>query len=113
MRAAYVYLQSLETAIVGVVLALREGLDWVRDSMYASFWTAWVFIHGKCDIMSSLSKRVLRKLKQMVVNTPPEQRVVSIQEFFESFMGNFMKEERDAAVRWRFNMRVSLSFFLN
>ena len=63
--------------------------------------------------MSSLSKRVLRKLKQMVVNTPPEQRVVSIQEFFESFMGNFMKEERDAAVRWRFNMRVSLSFFLN
>ncbi len=37
MRAAYVYLQSLETAIVGVVLALREGLDWVRDSMYASF----------------------------------------------------------------------------
>ena len=63
--------------------------------------------------MSSLSKRVLRKLKQMVVNTPPEQRVVSIQEFFESFMGNFMKEERDAAVRWRFNMRVSFFFFLN
>jgi hypothetical protein len=63
--------------------------------------------------MTSLSKRVLRKLKQMVVNTPPDQRVVSIQEFFESFMGNFMKEERDAAVRWRRNSRVAFLFFLN
>ena len=25
--------QTLETAVVGVVLALREALDWVRDSM--------------------------------------------------------------------------------
>jgi hypothetical protein len=49
----------------------------------------------------------------MVVNTPPDQRVVSIQEFFESFMGNFMKEERDAAVRWRRNSRVAFLFFLN
>jgi hypothetical protein len=30
--------QSLETAIVGIVLALREALDWVRDSLYAASW---------------------------------------------------------------------------
>jgi hypothetical protein len=33
MHAADALVQSLETAIVGVVLALREGLDWVRDTM--------------------------------------------------------------------------------
>ncbi len=93
-------LQSLEVAIVGVVLALREALDWVRDSMcdsYISVFNAEV-LYENCDTMGSLSKRVLRKLKHMVVNTPAEQRVVSIQEFFESFLGNFMKEEREAAV---------------
>ncbi len=69
--------QSLEVAIVGVVLALREALDWVRDCI--------------------LSKKFLRKLKHVVVNTAPELRVVNIQEFFESFGGNFMREEREAA----------------
>ena len=35
--------QSLEVAIVGVVLALREALDFVRDSMFVAFFAVLLF----------------------------------------------------------------------
>jgi hypothetical protein len=35
----------------------------------------------------------------------------SVQEFFDSYVGNFMREEREAAVRWRL-CRLRKYFFL-